>query len=43
MRGYFCIGFVNFTVKDKMLLDYNNLFSSKKYEKYDETIQEYFQ
>ena len=37
MRGYFCIGFVNFMLKGKSLLDYINLFSPNKYEKNDNT------
>ena len=32
---YFCIGYINFMLKDKSLLDYTNLFSSNKYEKRD--------
>ena len=27
MCGYFCIGFINFTLKGKSLLEYTNLFS----------------
>ena len=27
MRGYFCIGFINFLLKGKSLLNYTNLFS----------------
>ena len=33
MRGYFCIGFIDFMVKTKSLLEYTNLFSPNKYEK----------
>ena len=40
MCGYFCIGFINFILKGKSLLD---LFSPKKSERNDETILEYFQ
>ena len=29
MCGYFCIGFINFMLKSKSLLEYTNLFSSK--------------
>ena len=32
MCGYFCIGFIDFMLKDKSSLDYINLFSPKKYE-----------
>ena len=28
MCGYFCIGFIDFMLKDKSLLDYANLFSN---------------
>ena len=30
--GYFCIGFIDFMLKDKILLDYTNLFSPNYYE-----------
>ena len=33
MCGYFCIGFIDFIIKDKSLLDYTNLFSPNDYEK----------
>ena len=32
MYQYFCIGFIDFMLKRKSLLDYNNLFSPIKYE-----------
>ena len=35
MCGYFCIGFTNFMLKVKSLLDYINLFSFNEYEKND--------
>ena len=39
MRGYFCIGFIDFVLKGKSLLDYTNLFSPDVYEKnYDDYI-----
>ena len=28
MCGYFCIGFINFMLKEKTLTDFTNLFSS---------------
>ena len=31
--GYFCMGFINFMLKCKSLLEYTNLFSPKKYKK----------
>ena len=42
MCGCFCIGFIDFMLKDKSLLDYTNLFSSKEYEKNDKIILKYF-
>ena len=43
MCGYFCIGFFDFMLKDKTLLDCTNLFSPYDYEKNDEMIIKYFQ
>ena len=43
MCGYFCIGFIDFTLKGKMLLDYRNLFSPNDYEKNDKIRLKYFQ
>ena len=40
--GYFCIGFIDFMLKDKSLLDYTNLFSPNEYEKNDKTIVKCF-
>ena len=33
MCEYFCIGFIDFMLKDKSLLEYTNLFSPNKYER----------
>ena len=33
MWRYFCIGFIDFILKGKSLLDHTNYFSSKEYEK----------
>ena len=41
--GYFCIGFIDFMLKDKSLLDYTNLFSPDHYEKDDKIILKFFQ
>ena len=41
--GYFCIGFIDFMLKDKSLLEYTNLFSPNDYEKNDKIILKYFQ
>ena len=38
MCGYFCIGFTDFMLKDKSLLDCANLFSPSKYEKNDKIL-----
>ena len=38
MYGYFCIGFIDFMLKGKSLLDYTNLFSPNDYEKNDKII-----
>ena len=35
MSGYFCIGFIDFMLKGKSLLDYTNSFSPNDYEKND--------
>ena len=43
MYGYLCIGFIDFMVKSKSLLDYANFFSSCKYENNDKIILNYFQ
>ena len=43
MCRYFCIGFINFMLKGKSLLEYTNIFSPNKYEKNDKLILEYFQ
>ena len=43
MCGYFCIGFIDFMLKGKSLLEYTNLFSSNDYEKNDKIILKYFQ
>ena len=45
MYGYFCIGFIDFMLKDKSLTDFNNLFDqiNLKKKKNDNTIPNYFQ
>ena len=43
MCGYFCIGFMDFILKGKSLLDYTNLFSPNDYKKNDKIILKYFQ
>ena len=43
MCGYFCIGFIDFMLKGKSLLEYINLFSPNDYGKNDQIILKYFQ
>ena len=43
MCGYFYIGFLDFMLKDKSLLDYTDLFSLNEYKKNGKIILEYFQ
>ena len=43
MCGYLCIGFINFTLKNKSLLEYKSLFSPNEYKKDDKIILKYFQ
>ena len=42
MCGYFCIGFLDFMLKGKILLEYTNLISTKEYKKNDKVILKYF-
>ena len=39
MCGYVCIGFIDFMLKDKSLLDYTNLFFPNDYEKNDKKVR----
>ena len=43
MCGYFCIGFIDFMLKGKSLLDYTNLYSPDNYEKNHKMILKHFQ
>ena len=43
MCGYFCIGFIDFLLKDKSVVVYTNLFSPNRYETNDKIILKYFQ
>ena len=43
MCEYFCIGFINFMLNNKSLLDYTNIIFPKEYEQYDKIILKYFQ
>ena len=40
--GYFCIGYIDFTLAGKKLTDYANLFSPYDFKKYDHIILSYF-
>ena len=42
MRGYFCIGFIDFILKDKSLTNFTHLFSPNDLKKYDDIILNYF-
>ena len=43
MCGHFCIGFIDFMLKGKSLLEYTNLFSPNEYKKNHKEILKYFQ
>ena len=43
MCGYFCIGFIDFMLKGRSLLDYKNLISPNRHEKNDQIILKHFQ
>ena len=43
MCAYFCIGFIHFMIKGKILSNYTNLFSPREYKTNDKIIQKYFQ
>ena len=43
MREYFCIGFIDFMLKGKSLLEYTILFSPNKCKKNDKIALKYFQ
>ena len=42
MCGYFCIGFIDFMLKDKSLTGFTNLFSSNNLKKNDDIILNFF-
>ena len=42
MCGYFCMGFIDFMLKGKSLLEYTYFFSRNEYEKNEEIILKYF-
>ena len=42
MRGYFCIGFIDFVLAEKTLTDFANLFSPNNFKRNDDIILKYF-
>ena len=38
MRGYFCIGFINYMLNEKTLTEYTNLFPQNNFKKNDDII-----
>ena len=42
MCGYFCIGFIDFMLAGKTLIDYTNMFSPYDFNKNDSIILSYF-
>ena len=40
--GYFCIGFIDFMLKGKSLLEYTNFFSPNEFKKNDKIIKKFF-
>ena len=42
MCGYFCIGFIDFILAHKALIDYTNLFSPHDFDKNDQIFFSYF-
>ena len=42
MCGYFYIGFIDFMLEGKSLLEYRNVFYPNEYEKNDKVILKYF-
>ena len=42
MCGYFCIGFIDFMLAGKTLIDYTSLFSPYHFQKNDDIIFSYF-
>ena len=43
MCGYFCFGYIDLMLEDKILLDHANLCSPNEHEKNDKTVIKYFQ
>ena len=43
MCRYFCIGFIDFILKGKSLLEHTNLFSTNEYKNNDKIVLKHFQ
>ena len=42
ISAYFCVGFIDFKLKGKSLLDHTSIFSTNDYEKNDKTMLKLF-
>ena len=42
MCGYFCVGYINFMLKDNSLMDVTNHFSPNNFKKNGDVILNYF-
>ena len=42
IRGYFCIGFIDFMLAGKKLIDFTSMFSPYEFEKSDSIVLSYF-
>ena len=42
MCGYFCIGFINYMFKGKILTDFANLFLPNNFKKNDDIVLNYY-
>ena len=42
MCGYFCIGFIDFLLRDKTFTVFTNLFSQNNFDKNNDMILKYF-
>ena len=42
MCGCFCVGFIDFMLKGKTLIEYTNLFSPNNFKENDDIILNYF-
>ena len=42
MCGYFCIGFIDFMLAEKTLIEFTNLFSPNNFKRNDDIVLKYF-